>query len=272
MVRNVLISLVLLLSAAVVYGQEPQDIKPIIQSIQVKEVVPDSLLMGESPDKPLDLGESEFLLLLLNDSVSKLDVESSQDGADKAEYRTLPGFPASSFGAKRNSLHILFKGIPVDGGRIEFGAGLSSKGFTYFSSFDNEFYKGNFAGIDDCCVVFYDKDDIVYMVSVAFPVQNTWVSVKNRYLKFKELLQDKYEVEPLLVTEKLSTSYPEGCGREVWGFESEMSTYESVFDVPGGNIDLSVKHDRSSSKLYVRIDYIDRINFIMKQQYEMDDI
>ena len=101
--------------------------------------------------------------------------------------------------------------------------------------------------------------------------QPSWNSVKEMYNKFKNSYIDKYNTRPEC-TEKLSQRFREGTGQEQWGFEDDSSRWQSVFSLPEGFITLAIKYNRQQSNLYLVVDYVDRVNFLMKEAIDMEDI
>ena len=168
--------------------------------------------------------------------------------------------------------HLAFMGIPIDGSPLPFIERLKEKGFTYIERKGNVFIlTGTFSGVPDCAVGLNVKENFVWRVSVSFPTQQSWAAVKTRYDKYKQSYMTKYEVKPE-VTEKLSPRFREGSGQEHWGFEDESSQWKSVFSVPDGYITLQIKYNRSQSNMYLVVEYVDKVNYLMKEQIDMEDI
>lgn len=168
--------------------------------------------------------------------------------------------------------HFRFKGIRIDGPAALFADSLSHCGFHAIDQGKPaRVFKGQFAGVDDTVVRVHEKANFIWKVTVAFPLQDTWAQVKARYDRFKGAFADKYDVAPVSV-ERLTTKYKEGSGMEHWGFENGISVWQSIYDIPEGTVILSVRFDKKATKMYVGIDYIDRINAIVKEEIEMEDI
>lgn len=168
--------------------------------------------------------------------------------------------------------HLAFMGISIDGSPLPFIEKLKDKGFTYIERKGNVFIlTGTFSGVPDCAVGLNVKENFVWRVSVSFPTQQSWSAVKARYDKYKQSYMTKYEVTPE-VTEKLSPRFREGSGQEHWGFEDESSQWKSVFSVPDGYITLQIKYNRSQSNMYLVVEYVDKVNYLMKEQIDMEDI
>ena len=168
--------------------------------------------------------------------------------------------------------HLAFMGIPIDGSPLPVIERLKDKGFTYIERKGNVFIlTGTFSGVPDCAVGVNVKENFVWRGSVSFPTQQSWSAVKARYEKYKQSYMAKYEAKPE-VTEKLSPRFREGSGQEHWGFEDESSVWKSVFSVPDGYITLQIKYNRSQSNMYLVVEYVDKVNYLMKEQIDMEDI
>ena len=168
--------------------------------------------------------------------------------------------------------HFSFMGIDIDGGPLPFVEALKEKGFEFVNKQGNIFIlTGTFSGVQGCAVGVNVKDDFVWKVSVSFPTQMSWPAMKAQYEKYKKNYSEKYDTKPQS-TEKLSPRFREGTGQEHWGFEDESSQWQSTFDVPNGFIILAVKYNRTQSNLYLVVDYVDKINYLIKEQIDMEDI
>lgn len=173
---------------------------------------------------------------------------------------------------ERKIEHLKFKGIALDGSPEAFLFSLKSKGFRIIDGAQKTYTAvGEFAGVDNALVSVIAKDFFVWKVSVAFPHKNSWPFVREQYERFKGFYTEKYSVTPKC-EEKLSSRYRDGSGNEQWGFESGESKWRSFFKLPEGTIILSVVYDNRAEKLCVVIDYIDQINYLLKQQYELEDL
>ena len=90
--------------------------------------------------------------------------------------------------------HLKFKGIPIDGTPFEFGEKLKETGFSYRETDSDGYrwYKGNFAGYNNCEIVVKANNNLVYEVVVIFPKAYTWNQLNNTYCSLKEMLTTKY--------------------------------------------------------------------------------
>lgn len=165
--------------------------------------------------------------------------------------------------------HFLFKGIPIDGKPTDFGKKLEKNGF---KPAVNGSYVGDFAGTKDCRIHLSSFDDKVWKVCVSFPSQKTWSEVKGRYNKYKNWLSWKYVVTPSFNLEYLSPRFKEGSGNEVWGFENGQSTYRTAYSFSDGQILVHIRYDSSNTGMFVSLEYIDRLNSILKEEKDMMDL
>ena len=165
--------------------------------------------------------------------------------------------------------HILFKGIAVDGAPADFGRRLESQGYRKLGP--NHFV-GPFAGVENVSVALRTFKGAVWCVGLRFPALQTWPAVKKEYSRFKSMLAWKYVNSPAVVHESLSTKFREGSGQEAWGFENGTSSYYSRFDFLEGEILLYVTYDKTSGGMQLCIDYVDRLNSILKEEFDMNDL
>lgn len=165
--------------------------------------------------------------------------------------------------------HLLFKGVPLDGPLAEFGKGLEKAGFRKEATGR---YAGTFAGIDEVSLQVFDAVGNVWCVRVSFPCHGNWASTREEYTKFKNWFEWKYVVPPVTVKERLSSRFKEGSGQEAWGFENGSSVYESLFSFDDGRVRVFVLYDRLSGGTRVCIDYVDRVNYLLKEKSEMMDL
>lgn len=168
--------------------------------------------------------------------------------------------------------HLQFMGLPIEGSPSAFVDGLKQKGFTYVERKGSvHVLTGQFAGQPGCAVGVSTKENFIWKVAVSFPCQASWPAMKAQYDKFKGNYTSKYQVQPESV-EKLSARFREGTGQEQWGFEDESSRWQSTFYLEDGFILLAVRYNRSQSNLFLVVEYVDKVNFMVKEQIDMEDI
>lgn len=168
--------------------------------------------------------------------------------------------------------HLLFRGIPLDGGVDDFSRKLQWMGYTQPRREGGAvFLTGDFSGIANSRVEIYPVEGIVYLVRVSFPAQPYWSAARNRYQSLKFSFREKYGRE-FDSTERLSRRFPEGGGNEVWGFQDESSVWESSFAAPMGTIVLKVLFDTQTEGFRVIADYLDKVNYQLKKDLDLNDL
>lgn len=94
------------------------------------------------------------------------------------------------------SVHLKFKGVPIDGTLKEFISRMERKGFEHRSSYDSkERLVGDFAGIKQCTVYVetLDNSDLVSRIIVEFPKQERWEELFDNYKNLKSMLMENME-------------------------------------------------------------------------------
>lgn len=165
--------------------------------------------------------------------------------------------------------HLAFKGIELDGSPADFGKRLEKQGFKWRQG---ALYTGSFAGVDGVYLLVSSDQGNVWKTTVVFPASPNWPAIKEQYLRFKGWLGWKYVVSPVMVRERLSAKFREGSCQEAWGFENGTSVYSCTFDFSEGRIVLRVAYDKASGGMCICMDYIDRINSIIKEEKDMEDL
>lgn len=95
----------------------------------------------------------------------------------------------------KKSVHLKFKGVPIDGTLKEFISRMERKGFEHRSSYDSkERLVSDFAGIKQCTVYVetLDNSDLVSRIIVEFPKQERWEELFDNYKNLKSMLMEKY--------------------------------------------------------------------------------
>jgi len=98
--------------------------------------------------------------------------------------------------------HLTFKGIPIDGMPEEFGRKLEAVGFEYDRKSQGAYwYKGSFAGYNDCEVAVKAYDNLVYEVVALLPTRYNWSHLYDDYSSLVYSLTKKYG-EPIYKIEE----------------------------------------------------------------------
>ena len=174
--------------------------------------------------------------------------------------------------AQTNSEHLTFKGIPIEGSMNTFCQKLKAKGFTSIGR-ENKLalFTGNFTGQDATIgVKATDDGKNVFAITVIFDSSGEWNTLIDTYNYYKDLYTRKYgkptiskEKNPAHSDSNTSLMAEVYQGTVVWG---------SLWEVIGGDIELSIE---KTSRIYegvVVIRYRDSINVEAKIQKDLEDI
>lgn len=174
--------------------------------------------------------------------------------------------------AQTNSEHLTFKGIPIEGSMNTFCQKLKAKGFTSIGRENNlALFTGNFTGQDATIgVKATDDGKNVFAITVIFDSSGEWNTLIDTYNYYKDLYTRKYgkptiskEKNPAHSDSNTSLMAEVYQGTVVWG---------SLWEVTGGDIELSIE---KTSRIYegvVVIRYRDSINIEAKIQKDLEDI
>ena len=174
--------------------------------------------------------------------------------------------------AQSNSEHLTFKGIPIEGSMNTFCQKLKAKGFTSIGRENNlALFTGNFTGQDATIgVKATDDGKNVFAITVIFDSSGEWNTLIDTYNYYKDLYTRKYgkptiskEKNPAHSDSNTSLMAEVYQGTVVWG---------SLWEVTGGDIELSIE---KTSRIYeggVVIRYRDSINIEAKIQKDLEDI
>ena len=174
--------------------------------------------------------------------------------------------------AQTNAEHLTFKGIPIEGSMNTFCQKLKAKGFTSIGRENNlALFTGNFTGQDATIgVKATDDGKNVFAITVIFDSSGEWNTLIDTYNYYKDLYTRKYgkptiskEKNPAHSDSNTSLMAEVYQGTVVWG---------SLWEVTGGDIELSIE---KTSRIYegvVVIRYRDSINIEAKIQKDLEDI
>lgn len=165
-----------------------------------------------------------------------------------------------------------FKGIPIDGSLSEFCQKLKAKGFTYINRNHNAaLFEGSFtsrhATIGVCST---DDGSKVIAVVVFFDVSQEWNTLVSTYNYCKDLYTQKYgnpsvvhEKNPARQNSNIAFMYELHQGTVLWG---------TLWEVPGGEIELSIDKSDGVYEGMVMISYRNTQNEKAKTQNDLGDI
>lgn len=197
----------------------------------------------------------------------------SKDNEEKVDEETEVMDDPKDDAAMKNSNHLKFKGVPIDGTLKEFTARMKRKGFKSIGSNDGlEVLQGDFAAFKECVIYVstLDNKDLVSRINVAFPKEETWEYLYGDYKHLKELLTEKYG-QPSSVTEKFQDKYIDDDNDRMYAVKMDRCKYETRFKVDNGEIVLWIEHE-SVMSCFVMLAYKDKINGSIIKNVAKDDL
>ncbi len=168
--------------------------------------------------------------------------------------------------------HLSFKGIPIEGSMTTFCQKLKANGFTSIDRYNNTMlFTGDFTGRKATVgVTATDNGKNVFAVVVFFDPSGEWNTLVNTYDYYKDLYIRKYgnptiskENNPALSDSNTALMAEVHQGTVVYG---------SVWEVSGGDIQLSIEKTSGVYEGMVMIRYQDSQNIEAKIKNDLDDI
>lgn len=168
--------------------------------------------------------------------------------------------------------HLSFKGIPIEGSMTSFCQKLKAKGFTQIGSDNNiTMFTGDFTGKKSTVgVIASDDNKSVFSVAVIFEPSDEWKILVNTYDYYKDLYSRKYG-EPSTSTE-YNPSHSDSNISLMQEVTAGTVLYSSVWQVLGGDIQLSIEKTSKYCVGMVMIRYRDAQNVEAKIQSDLNDI
>lgn len=168
--------------------------------------------------------------------------------------------------------HLSFKGIPIEGSMAAFGQKLKAKGFTQIGRDRNiTMFTGDFTGRQATVGVgATDDGKNVFSVIVVLDPTKEWNNLVNTYDYYKKLYIRKYG-EPSVSMEN-NPSHSESNTSLMAEVYQGTVEYVSKWNVPGGDIRLSIEKSSGIYEGMVMIRYNDSQNVESKIQNDLDDI
>ena len=135
-----------------------------------------------------------------------------------------------------------FLGVKVNGKKMDVVNAYKSKGLTvkYVFKESNVVTMSGAAGGNnfDIYIVSTPKTNIVWKVSVYFPSQSDWTSLKEDYYKYLKILTEKYG-KPESKYDLFASPYVEGDGNELTAVENEKCYFSAYWsDLTGVSISI----------------------------------
>lgn len=168
--------------------------------------------------------------------------------------------------------HLSFKGIPLHGSMIEFCKKLESKGFILVGKENNSsFFSGDFTGRNATVgVTATDNGENVFAVVVLFDSSGEWNTLVNTYDYYKNLYTRKYG-EPA-ASKEYNPAYTDSNTALMAEVHQGRAVYISVWEVEGGDIQLSIEKSSGIYEGIVMIRYRDAQNVESKIQNDLEEI
>ena len=171
--------------------------------------------------------------------------------------------------------HLSFKGVPIDGTLKAYTDAMIKAGFHYEGTYDGvAALSGDFAGHKGCTIGVYTLKnlDVVSFISVLFPDQETWTSLKSEYETLKSMLTEKYG-EPEESKEFFTTHIGNYENFLVMhALKEEKFEWYTNFSTELGTIKLTISEGEEYSTGRVVLVYMDKANGEKVRNAAMDDL
>ncbi len=172
------------------------------------------------------------------------------------------------------SVHLTFKGVPINGTLSEYVAKMKQQGFTHMGTDDGvAMLRGDFAAYKGCIigVATLKQTDLVSKITVIFPECETWSFLSSNYFSLKEMLTEKYG-EPAECVEKFDTSFePEDDNSKMHEVKFDNCKYYTIYETEKGSIQLTIARN-SMMSCFVQLSYFDKINGDKIKDAAMNDL
>lgn len=168
--------------------------------------------------------------------------------------------------------HLSFKGIPIEGSMTSFCQKLKAKGFIQIGHDNNvTMFTGNFTGRQATVGVGASDDGKnIFSIVVLFDPSGEWNTLVNTYDYYKDLYTRKYGKPS--VSKENNPAHSDSNIALMAEVHQGTVKYGSAWDVPGGNIQLSIEKSSGIYEGMVMIRYRDSLNVETKIQSDLDDI
>ncbi len=168
--------------------------------------------------------------------------------------------------------HLSFKGIPIEGSMTAFCQKLEAEGFISLGREGNvSLFSGNFTGRNATVGVAAAEDGKnVYAVVVLFDSSKEWNTLFYTYHQYKDLYTRKYGAPT--VSKEINPAHSDSNIALMAEVYDGTAEYISVWNVPGGDISLSIQKTSGFYEGMVVITYRDAQNREAKIQENLGDI
>ncbi|WP_018343859.1 hypothetical protein [Cytophaga aurantiaca] len=173
-----------------------------------------------------------------------------------------------------SSMHLTFKGVPLDGTLDQYVSKMVQRGFKHISTESGiAMLQGDFAGYKGCYVGVstLKQKDLVHKIVVLFPEKDTWSTLSGSYFDLKQMLTEKYGA-PTVVVEKFDRDSPtKDDDSKMYDVKFDRCKYYAIWETGKGEIQLSIDHSGMSS-CFVKLIYLDKINSEAVKKQAIDDL
>lgn len=168
--------------------------------------------------------------------------------------------------------HLSFKGISIEGSMTAFCQKLEAKGFTKMGRDNNvTMFTGDFTGRKATVgVTATDDGKNVFAVVVLFDPSGEWNALVNTYDYYKDLYTRKYG-KPTISKEN-NPAHSDSNSALMAEVHQGTVVYGSIWEVAGGDIQLSIEKSSGLFEGMVMIRYRDAQNVETKIQKDLEDI
>jgi hypothetical protein len=179
-----------------------------------------------------------------------------------------------SVAQNKNTEHLTFKGIQIDGTLNTFISKLKQIGFRHLKTENRiAMFEGDFAGYKNCGigVSTLSNKDLVHKIVVIFPNKDTWSTLYGNYYDLKQMLTDKYGNPSIVFEEFESYPQPDNDDLKMYAVKFDKCKFKSVWETAKGEIQLKISHD-DLMNCFVSLVYFDNINSEKIRSSSMDDL
>lgn len=175
--------------------------------------------------------------------------------------------------AQTDTLHMSFRGIPIDGTLSSFIGKMQRQGYEYIET-DNglALMTGEFAATEDCIIGIrsMNRTDLVCKVGVIFPETDVWSFLYSKYFSLKEMLSKKYGRPADCIEEFQSYSEPDDDMTRMLYVRMDKCKYTTRFETEKGDIELRISKNDSGGSVVLM--YEDKINSSLATENAMNDL
>lgn len=196
---------------------------------------------------------------------------NKSEAKDSSVKLEAPKYDAETI--EKESKHLRFKGVPIDGRLADYTRKMEAIGFTCKSVGNGHSeLVGNFAGFDNCIIKVSTQSntDIVSHIAVQFGTYEFWPDIESNYSQLKSMLTEKYG-NPSFCKESFDAPYKLDNLSKMLKIQNHEFDWQTVYSADKGNIKLTIEPTNDfcgSVVLY----YYDEINTEIIRSHAMEDL